>query len=545
MERLESIKWVIYEFDTESEFQDIDEVLNKRYWEGDLITSISDLHDPFLLKDMEKAVDRLVLAHKNKERIAIFWDYDVDWVTSTSILMHFFKKVGFQATYRLPHRVHDGYWLKSYFIDELAEKWVSLVITVDCWTRDVEVIKHAKEKWVDVIITDHHAMPEQIPEDAVALINPKREDCEYPFKFLAWAWVAFKVMDALATKFLNKKEHREYIEETIDICAIWTVADCMSIVWENRVIVSEGLKRIKKSRSRWIRAIIEDKINDDLDADIFGFQIGPRLNAAWRLDTPYKAVNLILNQEESVFETLQEIEYLNERRKEMTTAFVEDALSQINEEDNVIFYHSDTIEHWIIWIVAWRITEKYHRPCIVLKDEWDKLVWSCRAPEYFNIVELLESCSDLLMHFWGHKQAAWFSVSKENFDAFKNKVKELLSHEDFSLNKKIVYVDKAISLDEIGFKLIKSINKYKPFWMGNEKPRLISRDIAYSKVEFLWKDRKHIKFVTPHWFKIFAFFMWEYYQEIKDRKTVSLVFDVSEDSWLGKKNIMLKVIDVI
>lgn len=545
MQSLESIKGIIYEFDESTLNKDITEVLEDRYGEWDLMTSLADLHDPFLLRDMDKAVARLQKAHEKGERIAIFWDYDVDWVTSTSILMHFFKKVWFQATYRLPHRVEDWYGLKSYFIDELAEKGVTLVVTVDCWTRDVEVVNHAKTLGVDIIITDHHAMPEEIPDKAVALINPKREDCEYPFKFLAGAWVAFKLMDALASKFLAPDEHKRYIEETVDICAIWTVADCMTIVWENRVIVSEGLKRLKNSRSKGIRAIIEDKINDDLDADIFGFQIWPRLNAAWRLDTPYKAVNLILNQEDSVFETLADIESLNDRRKEMTTAFVEDALSQIDETENVIFYHSDKIEHWIIWIVAWRITEKFHRPCIVLKDEGEKLVGSCRAPEYFHMVELLEKCRDLLMHFWGHKQAAWFSVSKGDFEAFKSRVKELLEAEDFTLNKKVVHVDKEITLDEIWFKLISRINKYKPFWIGNEKPRLIARDIIYDKVEYLGKDNKHIKFTTKHGFKIFAFFMWEYFHEIKEKKTVSLVFDVSEDSWLGRKNIMLKVIDVI
>lgn len=545
MDKLESINWIIYEFEPQTEFENIEEILERRYWKDDLMTSMSDLHDPFLLKDMDLAVDRILLALKNKERVAIYWDYDVDGVTSTSILMHFFKKIGLEATYRIPNRITDWYGLKTHYIDELSEKWVTLVITVDCWTRDIDVVKHAKTLWVDVIITDHHAVPKEIPEDAIALINPKREDCTYPFKFLAWAWVAFKLMDAVSSKIFTPEEHEAYLANTVDICAIWTVADCMSIVWENRVIVTEGLKRLKNSRSKWIRAIIEDKMNDDLDADIFWFQIWPRINAAGRLDSAYKAVNLILNQTDSVFETLAEIEALNEARKEMTVSYFEEALSQVDANNNIIFFDSEDIAHWIIGIVAGRLTEKFYRPSIVFKNEWDKFVWSCRSPEYFNMVEILEECKDLLMHFWGHKQAAGLSVSKENFPKLKERLITLLFEKDFSERKKVVYVDKIMTFEEIWFKFIAKVNKYKPFWMWNEKPRFIIKNITDFKVEFLWKDKKHLRFTTPHWFKIFAFNMGELYYELKDRKDISLIFDLSEDSWLWKKNIMIKVIDII
>ena len=476
----------------------------------------------------------------------IFWDYDVDWVTSTSILMHFFKKIWLDASYRLPHRIKDWYWLKKYFIDEMASLSVDLVVTVDCWTKDLDVISHAKNLWIDVIITDHHAVPDIISEDAIAVINPKRDDCNYMYKHLAWAWVAFKLVQALVYHFMDKDEAERYLKSTIDIAAIWTVADCMRLTWENRIIVQEWLKQIKNSRSQWIKKLIQEKINDDLDADIFWFLIWPRLNAAWRMDTPYKAVNLILNNWDSVEKTISEIEKLNEKRKYFTKEFVTDALNKVNTENNIIFYISPAIEHWIIWIVAWRLTEQFYKPSIVLKDEWDKLVASCRSPDYFSIVDILTKYKDYFVAFWWHKQAAGFTITKEKFAEFKTNILKEVNSLDFLNYKKEIIVDKVVSLDDLGFSLLNKMNKYKPFWLWNEKPVFMIKNLDYEKLEFLWNWRDHLRFITKYRFKIFAFFMWEFYEEIKkSKKSVNLVFDLSEDTWMGHKNLMLKVIDII
>ena len=364
---------------------------------------------------MGKAVERIKQAKKDDEKVMIFGDYDVDWVTSTSILMHFFQKINLKASYRLPHRVKDGYWLKAYFLDELSELWVTLIITVDCWSRDIDVIEKAKTMGIDIIVTDHHMTPEVIPESAVALINPKRPDCSYPFKFLAWAWVAFKLMQALSLEYFPKKIARDYWIDSVDICAIWTVADCMSIIWENRILVREGLKQLKSSRSLWVRRIIEDQMDQEIDADIFGFTLWPRLNAAGRMDTPYKAVNLLLNNWPTLENTLREIEDLNNQRKLLTKQFTEEAMWAINRDDNLIFYVSSEITHWIIWIVAGRITEKFHKPCIVLKDEWDKLVASCRSPEFYSIIEILEQHKDMFIAFGIIAMSAFLGFASHEF----------------------------------------------------------------------------------------------------------------------------------
>ncbi|MDD3145412.1 MAG: single-stranded-DNA-specific exonuclease RecJ [Candidatus Gracilibacteria bacterium] len=543
-----SLKGNIIKYDKNTLNKSIEEVIDARFENGEFMleSSIDDLHDPYLLIDMDKAVARIKTAKEKGERIIVFGDYDVDGVTSTSILMHFFKKMGMQASYRIPHRVKDGYGMKTYFMDELAQLGVNLVITVDCGTRDIEVVKYAKTLGIDIIITDHHAVPDIIPEEAIAVINPKRPDCNYLYKNLAGAGVAFKLMQALAYEYMTKEEARAYIIESIDIAAIGTVADCMRLTGENRIIVMEGLKQIKKTRSLGIRKLIEDKIHDDLDGDLFGFLIGPRINAAGRMDSAYKAVNLILNNTDSVFQTISEIEKLNEQRKFLTKEFSNDAINKVSKTDNLLFYISPAIEHGIIGIVAGRVTEQFYKPCICLKDEGDTLVASCRSPEYHSIIETLDKYKDYFLRYGGHKQAAGFSISKEKFGEFKTKIINELNKKDFSHYKKELKIDKVVRLEELGFSFLSKVNRYKPFGIGNEKPLFLVENLEIEKMDFIGKGRDHLRFTTKHGFKIFAFYMGDFFEEIKrSKKNVSLVFDLSEDSWNGNKNLMLKVVDII
>lgn len=517
-------------------FSDDPEILN---------AGMADLHDPYLLKDMDKAIERIKKAKENGEKVMIFGDYDVDGVTSTSLMVHMLKKLWILVSYRLPHRVEDGYGLKTKFVDEAVELWVDLLITVDCGSRDREIVTDAKNKWLDIIVTDHHSVPDDMPLDAVAFVNPARPDCDYPFTGLAGAGVAFKIVCALAREYFPEKIANDYIRESIDVAALWTVADCMQLVWENRIIVSLWLSQIKYSRSNGLKFLVEDRINEDLDGDIFGFHIGPRLNAAGRMDTPYKAVNLILNNGDTLMDTIREIEWLNELRKSKTAEFVEYALENINPKDNIILYDSPDISHGIIGIVAGRLTEKYFRPSIVLIDEWDKLVASCRAPEFYSIVDLLEKHKEYLIAFWGHKQAAWFSISKEKYPEFKQKILSELNAMDFSEHKRIIKIDKCIKLDEIGFKLLDSVQQFRPFGMWNPVPKFLIENFEIEWVKFLWKWRDHLKFESRYGFKVFAFGMWEYYEDIKWAGRCNIVCELAEDNWQGKRGIMIRVVDVV
>jgi single-stranded-DNA-specific exonuclease len=224
-------------------------------------------------------------------------------------------------------------------------------------------------------------------------------------------------------------------------------------------------------------------------------------------------------------------------------------MNKIDKNANLVFYISPAIEHGIIWIVAWRITEQFYRPCICMKDEWDKLVASCRSPEFFSIIDLLDKFKEYYIGYGWHKQAAWFSISKEKFPEFRSKIMEEMNKLNFSHYKKEILVDKVIKLEELWFNFLNKVNRYKPFWIGNLKPVFMVENLDYEKMEFLGQWRDHLRFTTKHWFKIFAFYMWDYYEKLKiwarEWRKIDLIFDVSEDSWMGKKNLMLKVVDIV
>lgn len=541
----ESILWNEVVYDEATEFQSLDEILSQRFSPEDQEKSIEDLYDPFLFNDMDKVVARIEQAKENDEKIVIFGDYDVDGVTSTALLVHFFTKIGIKVSYRLPHRVKDGYGMKSYFIDELAPLGVNLIITVDCGTRDIEVIKYAKNKGIDVIITDHHAVPEVIPEEAVAIINPKRKDTTYPFSGLSGAGVAFKLIQALGKTFFPPEEYKQYLQQSIDIAAIGTVADCMPLIDENRVIVSEWLKQVYQSRSKGIQKLLVDKLQWDLDADIFWFHIWPRLNAAGRLDTPYKALQLLLNNSSTLDGVVEEIETINQERKTLSWEFFEKALDHIDPNNNIIFYVDSEIEHGIIGIIAGKITERYFRPSIVLKDEWEKLVASCRSPEYFSIVEYLEKYKDHFIAFGGHKQAAWFSIKKENFEVFQKLFLAEINALDFSQYKKQLQVDKVLSLSEFWFHIIDTLWKYKPYGIGNQKPLFLLKDFEYQTINFLGQGRDHLALKHESGISLLGFWLWAYYDLLKQHKKMDIVVDIFEDYWMGKRQLKAKIIDIL
>ncbi len=527
--------------------KDITDILRERFWNDETFfqKTLADLYDPYLLRDMDKAVARIQKAKENGETLMIFGDYDVDGVTSTALLMHCLQTLKIRSSYRLPHRVEDGYGLKDKFIDEAISLWVDLLITVDCGSRDAEIVSRAKEKWLDIIITDHHHVPENMPIDAQAFINPSRPDCKYPFTWLCGAGVVLKLICALMQQYLSPDEYQKYIQNCIDIVATGTVADCMTLTDENHIIVREWLKQLKHSRSNGLYAMIEDRVGEEFDGDIFGFHIGPRLNAAGRMDTPYLAVNALLNNSSTLPSTLAKIESLNEVRKLKTKQFTDRALEAINPKDNIVFFHSKDITHGIIGIVAGRITEKYYKPSIVLIDEGEKLVASCRSPEYFSMVDILEKYKDVFISFWGHKQAAGFSILKEKFSEFQKNILAEVNAQDFSQYKKEVEVDAKIQLSEIGLKLLEKISAFKPFGMGNASPIFLIENFENQGIKFLWQGREHLRFENRYGFKIFAFGMGEWYEEIRSQEKMHIICELGEDSWQGNRGIMIRVIDII
>lgn len=309
--------------------------------------TLDHLHDPFLFPGMSQAVERILKARENRERVVIFGDYDVDGVSSTAMLLRFLTMIGLETSYRIPHRVTDGYGMKPYFFDELSQKDVQLVISVDCGTRDIETIRHAKSIGIDVIVTDHHAVPEIIPEEAVAIISPKLPGTPYPFSGLSGSGTAFKLLCAVASKIYPDQEaYHEIIESFIDFAALGTVADMMPLIGENRTIVRLGLERMPKSRSPGLRAMISGKSTHS--ADIIGFHIGPRINAAGRIASAELALKSLVCGESQIEPLLEELEELNLQRREGTERFVQIALEAVDPTKPVIIFESEDLHHGIM-----------------------------------------------------------------------------------------------------------------------------------------------------------------------------------------------------
>ncbi len=504
----------------------------------------SDLHDPFAFPGMDAAVERVLKARENRERVVVFGDYDVDGVSSTAMLVRFFSSIGIEVSYRLPHRVHDGYGMKPYFMDELAEKGVKFVVSVDCGTRDVETVRHGHSLGIDFVITDHHAVPEVVPEGVVALLNPKVPGTTYPFPNLSGSGTAFKFLQAVASKVFPPSEYEAKVSEYLDFAALGTVADMMPIVGENRTIVALGLARMKRSRSSGLRKLAEGK---EQVADLIGFHIGPRLNAAGRMDTPYKALSLLLASDDRVDALLAEIEDLNARRKSSTEHFLRHALEVTDPSEALAFYESDAIEHGIIGLIAGRLTEAFSKPSIALKREGDKLVASCRAPEGFDMVSFLEEFRECFVTFGGHRQAAGFTIAASEFDAFRARaaLRAAEIRRDATAPEKILRADFEISAADVTEGFVRELRSYGPYGIGFSKPAFLCRGVR-GRVEKLGKDGKHLKIVSPDFAgKINAFSFGEFERDLSGRTSFDFVCEAEIERWMGRSSVVLTVRDVL
>ncbi len=551
-----------------------DALKNNRHIENEQIffdPHITDLHDPYLMPDMEKSVQRILEALEKKERIVIFGDYDVDGVSSTAMLVRFLSEIGCEVSYRLPHRVHDGYGLKSYFFDELAEKNVKLVVTVDCGTRDIEPIKHAKTLGIDVIITDHHAVPDIIPTEVIGIINPKRKDSLYPFPNLAGAGVAFKLVHAILIAMKNNQWVVINLDTTltkyIDFASLWTVADCMPLIWENRTITTLGLQQMKKSESAGLKKFLEGNDRVEWNADIIGFQIWPRINASGRMDTPLIALRWLLASEERCDEFLSEIESLNQTRQEVVKSFSEKALEKANPDDGILFFHDKNLEHGLIWLVAGKLTEAYNRPSIVLCDghisswkrEYEKdiqekqeiftLVASCRSPEWCNLVELLDACKGFFVRYGGHRQAAGFTIERNKLEDFQKEITRIF-HEKYGkkeLPKKTITVESILHPKDLTLASVDALSRFRPFGIGNPKPLWLIKDVTITSTQPLGQEGKHLSIYIAEKPEI-KLILWNADKAISHLtpgNIISLIVELDENEWHGKKSIQVLVRNIV
>lgn len=482
--------------------------------------------DSFQMGQVQKWIDRILEAIKNNEKIMIFWDYDVDWVCSTYVIYSFFRKFlrYDNISVRLPSRLHDWYWIKSYHFDEIKSKWASLVITVDNWITAIEEAIYAKSLWIDLIITDHHQPLENLP-DAFALINPQTTTMR--FKSFCWAWVAFKFIFEIWKILLPKYQLKSLHDFMLPIVSIATVADCMPLLDENRLLVKKWIEIMNSwyglpvSLKNFIEYIWAKKINSTSIA----FQIAPRLNAWGRMQTPFDSFNcLLVEDKQKQLEHLEKLENHNTQRRWVQDSSFKSIEEGLNQDDKIIIsawvYHE-----WIIWIVAWKLTEKYQKPSCVIWIDQEKWIWvaSLRAAEWFSIVDMLQANADLLDRFWWHKRAWGFSVKLENLEILIEKLKDYANSHSFEQIEKKLLVDTYLLEKDLESENIKSIEALEPFGEWNPTPLVAVQNLEIKNIGFVWKENQHLKISWTLWNKPLNALWWSKASEKENLKNNSTI----------------------
>lgn len=513
----------------------------------------SDLHDPFSMKDMDKAIDRIENALKQNEKIMVYGDYDVDGTTAVALVYSFFKTFYNDLDYYLPDRYKEGYGISFAGIDHAKANGFTLIIALDCGIKANDKVIYAKERGIDFVICDHHRPGEFLPE-ASAVLDPKRDDDTYPFKELSGCGIGFKLIQAYAQRH---KVPFEQIEVFLDLVAVSTAADIVPIVGENRVLVYHGLQWLNKNPRPGIKAILElAQVKRELTVNDIVFIIGPRINAAGRIQDARQAVDLLIsaNAAQALFEG-KNIDEKNSERRSLDLNITEQAL-QIIQEDSLFAKRKSTVlfhPEWhkgVIGIVASRLTEKYYRPTIILTESNGLATGSARSVKDFDIYNAIESCSDLLEQFGGHMYAAGLTLKLENLEKFSERFEEIVAAtiDEKSLIQEIE-IDSVLKLTEISTSFFSVLKQFAPFGPGNMSPVFKTenvRDTGLSRIV----GNNHLKLnlaedeTTRFGLDGIAFQMGQYYPFISRRIPFDICYTLEENTFNGKTNIQMNVKDI-
>lgn len=466
--------------------------------------TIADLHDGMLMKDMDKAVDIVLEKIKEDKKIRIIGDYDIDGINATYILLEGIRSLGGNVDTDIPDRMKDGYGLNRNLIDKAFDDDVDTIITCDNGIAAREEIKYGKQLGMTIVVTDHHEVPYEDGEEgrtyllppADAVIDPKQEDCNYPFKGLCGAAVAYKLVEALFEVAGEDIEDVDYLMENV---AIATVGDVMDLVDENRIFVKQGLEMLKRTKNKGLKALIECTGVDvnRLSAYHIGFVIGPCLNASGRLDTAKRALELLCAKTNKEADVLAgDLKALNDSRKDMTAEAVEEAVQMIEESslkhDKVLVVYLPECHESLAGIVAGRIRERYYKPTFVLTNAEDGVKGSGRSIESYHMYEELNKCKDLLTKFGGHKLAAGLSLEEENVDIFRKVLNQKTTMTEDDLMAK-VSIDLQMPLGYVNEKLIEELELLEPFGKANTKPLFVEKNIEILKGEIIGKNKNVLK----------------------------------------------------
>lgn len=514
--------------------------------------SLSDLHDPFLMKDMDKAVARIELAFQNGENIMVYGDYDVDGTTSVALVSSYLKKIYPNVATYIPDRYDEGYGVSYKGIDFAADNEISLIIALDCGIKAIEKVAYATQKGVEFIICDHHRPGAGIP-DAVAVLDPKRLDCDYPYKELCGCGVGFKLLQALNEK---RGESFELLIPYLDLVATAIGADIVPVTGENRILAYHGLQMINAAPRAGFSAILKQVKKDHLTLTDVVFIIAPRINAAGRMKHGLHAVNLLTEEDpQQAMIFAAEIEEYNKDRRDKDKTITEEALAQIVElkeqERLTTVVYRDSWHKGVIGIVASRLTETYYRPTLVFTRSGEKLAASARSVHGFDVYDALEGCSEYIEQFGGHKYAAGLTLQTEQYENFKRKFEEVVSA---SIDRKLlipeIQIDAEIDLGEITEKFHRIIKQFAPFGPGNMSPVFMSRhlkDTGYARC--VGGEDKHLKArlfqkLNGRSIDAIGFDLGKKCDLLADGKKVKAVYCIEENEFQGNVSLQLKLKDV-
>jgi len=528
---------------------------------------LTDLYDPFLMKDMDKAVDRIEQAARNQEGIMVYGDYDVDGTSAVALVYSFLKNFCKKLEFYIPDRYDEGYGISYKGIDTAEKHGIKLIIALDCGIKAVKKVETAANKGIDFIICDHHR-PDSVIPPAVAVLDTKQKDCPYPYKELSGCGVGFKLIQALA---LRKNIPVEKVYAGLDLVVVSIAADIVPITGENRILAYYGLDQINENPRPGIYSILKTAGLENMEESSNGlfsreitisdlvFIVGPRINAAGRIDKAIASVKLLISNNSDYADKLgNEINVLNTTRRDLDSAITEEAIKMIEDDPyytqlkTTVIYKPDW-HKGVIGIVASRLIEHFYKPTIVLTRSNNLITGSARSIKSFDIYDAIDSCSDLLEHFGGHTYAAGLALKPENLKAFKERF-ETFASERLTTDMMVpeIEIDEELYFNDINFKFYRILRQFAPFGPGNMSPLFVSNnmiDTGFAKLVGK-NDQKHLKFEAVHTnhsgnpIKAIAFNLGVHHKKMVKGKSFKVCYHLDENNWLGNTNLQLRVKDI-
>ncbi len=508
------------------------------------------LHDPFLMKDMSIAVERIQKAIEKKESVMIFGDYDVDGTSSVALLSSYLEALGLYVTKYLPDRKNEGYGISINAIDNALKKKQKLIIALDCGIKAHKQVEYAKKKGIEFIICDHHNPDIKIP-NALAVLNPKRKDCEYPYKELCGCGVGFKLVQAIESRHSNDNQIINYL----DLVALAIAADVVPLTGENRVMAFIGLQIINSNPKLGIHCLLKKNIKKEYTISDLMYYVGPRINAAGRIKHASLALELLMCNEINSAEKLAlEIEDLNTSRREIEKDITNQAIDQVENSskklNSIVVFDSDW-NKGVIGIVASRLVDKYYKPSVVFCESSEGfLTASARSIKGLNLYSVMSKCKEYIDQFGGHKYAAGLTIKKENLEGFKKRFENIVSQTiDNNVFEQKLLIESKINLSEITPKFFRVLKQFEPFGPGNKSPMFLSENLKINgKPLELGKEKEHIKLNLTQDNKIsyssIGFWFSNKFNNLENKKNFSAVFNIDENNWKDRSSIQLKLKDL-